>query len=489
LAYTITKTSGSVLTTVADGTIDNTTDLTLVGKNYSGYGQILNENFVALLENFSNSSQPSQPLSGQLWWDSTNKLLKVYTGTGFKVISSSTAASSAPSNAAAGDLWFDTTNTQLRVYNGSTWILVGPSFTAGTGTTGAIVDTITDNLSTNHVVVKFFVNESLVGIVSKDAAFTPQSTIAGFSTVAPGIQLSSAVTNAAFTGNASNTLSLNGLASSQFMRADANTSTTGTLSCLNNSGFTVGAANNFKIAISGSDTSLTNQTSNGNVNIAVNKSVGGVTNAIIINGSTGVASLAATPTALDNSTKIATTAYVDSNTLYANGSKTITGNILPDADGTRNLGSSSYRFSHVYADTLDGTALTAQYADLAERFESDSSYDAGTVVMLGGAAEITAVNEELSDNVFGVVSERAAFTMNNAAGSNETHPPVALTGRVRVKVLGAVNKGDRLVASGTLGTARAAALNEATSFNVIGRALEDKIDSGLGTVLTVVTVH
>ena len=92
MAYTVNKTSGAVLTTISDGTIDTTTDLILIGKNYAGYGEFLNENAVKLLENFANTSAPSSPLAGQMWWDTTNGLLKVYNGTTFKTVSSSTAA-------------------------------------------------------------------------------------------------------------------------------------------------------------------------------------------------------------------------------------------------------------------------------------------------------------------------------------------------------------------------------------------------------------
>ena len=69
MAYTVNKTSGALLATVSDGTIDNSTDLTFIGKNYSGYGELLNENFVKLLENFANTSAPSSPIAGQIWWD------------------------------------------------------------------------------------------------------------------------------------------------------------------------------------------------------------------------------------------------------------------------------------------------------------------------------------------------------------------------------------------------------------------------------------
>ena len=118
---------------------------------------------------------------------------------------------------------------------------------------------------------------------------------------------------------------------------------------------------------------------------------------------------------------------------------------------------------------LEGTATAAEYSDVAERFASDTAYEAGTVVALGGAEEITAVNEEASDEVFGVISSlsQAAFKMNGGAGNDETHPYVAMTGRVDVKVIGMVNKGDRLISASVPGYAKAAQKSECTAFNVI----------------------
>jgi hypothetical protein len=132
-------------------------------------------------------------------------------------------------------------------------------------------------------------------------------------------------------------------------------------------------------------------------------------------------------------------------------------------------------------------ATTALYADVAERFASDEIYEPGTVVELGGSAEITRVRHDASDTVFGVISTRPAFTMNGGAGDDHTHPPVAMTGRVPVKVTGIVNKGDRLISAGN-GMARAAQPGEATSFNVIGRALSSKSTTEAGAVEAIVTI-
>ena len=146
--------------------------------------------------------------------------------------------------------------------------------------------------------------------------------------------------------------------------------------------------------------------------------------------------------------------------------------------------------STAFVGNLTGTATAAQYSDVAERFASDTAYAPGTVVALGGAEEITQVNEEGSDEVFGVISslDQAAFKMNGGAGNDDTHPYIAMTGRVDVKVIGSVNKGDRLISASVPGYAKAATKAECTAFNVIGRALTGKTEAGQGSVLAAVRV-
>lgn len=487
MAYTVNRQSGAVLTTIADGTIDTSTDLTLIGKNYSGYGELLNENFVKLLENFANSTQPDSPISGQLWWDTTESILKVYTGSGFKVIGGSTSSAAQPGSAASGDLWFDNANDQLYVYNGSDWVLVGPSFTSVTGQSGAIVDTVIDNLGTSHVVVKLYASDALVATVSKDAAFQPGTAISGFATINPGIQISTSVTGATFRGSATNAQTLDNLDSTQFLRSDTNDSTTGSLSIQNDTGLIIGSDGDLALAIAGADARISNNNVDGDINFRVNKSVGGTVSALVIDGATGYASLNQSPAAGDDSTKIATTEWVLDNVLGTPGS--FGGDILPTTTNSYDLGSPTYIWDNVYANTLNGTAVEALYADLAERFEADAVYEPGTVVALGGSAEVTAVTEEVSNEVFGVVSGRAAYLMNSGAGTNETHPAIAMTGRVPVRVTGTVLKGQRLVSSSIPGVARAAKTDELNGFNVIGRSLEDKYTKEEGTVMSVVKIN
>ena len=137
----------------------------------------------------------------------------------------------------------------------------------------------------------------------------------------------------------------------------------------------------------------------------------------------------------------------------------------------------------IRANVVHALSTSAQYADVAERFEADAPMSAGAVVMVGGEAEITETTTDLSDQVFGVISEQPAYAMNAAAGNNESHPFVAMTGRTPVRVTGTVNKGDRLVTSSVKGCARAVATGESiTPFNVIGRALESSTDAGIKLV-------
>ena len=165
------------------------------------------------------------------------------------------------------------------------------------------------------------------------------------------------------------------------------------------------------------------------------------------------------------------------------GNLSLSGNVVPSANLTYNLGSPTTWWNNIY-----GTAVHAQYADLAERFAADSEYAPGTVVEMGGPNEITAAVADLSEDVFGVISTKAAYLMNSAAGTDSTHPPIAVQGRVPVRVTGIIRKGDRLVSAGN-GVARAGQRSEITAWNVIGRALENKTTTGEGVIEAVVKLN
>jgi hypothetical protein len=153
------------------------------------------------------------------------------------------------------------------------------------------------------------------------------------------------------------------------------------------------------------------------------------------------------------------------------------------ATGTQGIETDTGLSYNPSTNVLTTTASQAQYADVAERFEADAPMEIGSVVEVGGSAEITEATSEMSQDVFGVISHKPGYMMNAGAGSDETHPYVAMTGRTPVRVTGVVNKGQRLVTSATKGCARAVAQGESISpFNVIGRALESSTDAGIKLV-------
>jgi len=140
MAVTINKTDGTVLTTIQDGAIDTTnSNLTLIGRLYRNYGELVNENFVKLLENFANSSSPTTPIVGQLWYNTSTGVMSVYRSTGFISLAILTTSSAQPNIPRQGDLWFDTSDAQLKMYNGAEWIVVSPQFNSSQTKTGVFV--------------------------------------------------------------------------------------------------------------------------------------------------------------------------------------------------------------------------------------------------------------------------------------------------------------------------------------------------------------
>jgi hypothetical protein len=254
MAYQINKTTGTLLVNLADGQIDNTsTDISLIGKNYSGFGEAINENFVHMLENFANSSAPSTPLAGQLWWDTAEFRLKVYTGTAWTTGGGPIVGPRQPSMV-AGDLWINNDENQLYFFDGSDLELAGPIYNAFQGRSGPEVVTVLDSTGTSRTIVKYWVGGTLVGLWSK-IAFSPQNidTIAGFTgNVVKGFNVVDS--DFIFAGTASRTSSLvdsQGVVrtAAQFLASDSDDSTSGQLSVRNNNGLTIGLTDNNNIKV------------------------------------------------------------------------------------------------------------------------------------------------------------------------------------------------------------------------------------------------
>ena len=205
MAYTINKTDGTTLATITDGTINSTTSLTLIGKSYSGWGELLNEDLVKLLENSAGTSAPTAPLTGELWFDTSAGTLKVYNGSSFEVASGVNPSTSAPSSPSVGELWLNSTDDQVFVYTGDSvshqvndkWELLGPPFTATQGQSGFVIETIASSGGDKYV-ASMYAGTTRVAILSKET-FTPTATQTGFASIKAGITLNSTL-SAVFEG-------------------------------------------------------------------------------------------------------------------------------------------------------------------------------------------------------------------------------------------------------------------------------------------------
>ena len=489
MAFTINKTDGTVLTTVQDGTLDETTNLSLFGKNYAGYGELLNENQIKLLENFANTTAnaPDKPLTGQLFYDTTLKQIQVYDGTAFKAASGSIVSTTQPSTGAEGDLWYDSSNQQIYVYTGTSWILVGPIASSGSGTTGAVASTITDTGGTARSVLQSLLNDTVVAITSS-VAFTPAEAVSGFSTISEGINLSTAIGGNKLHGTATDSDALGGAAASTFMKSNADDTTTGTITIQKDASLVLGADGDVNFTQSGANFTLQNTASDGNVIININD--GGVqTTALTVTGSDASVTVANDLTVSGDIVVAGTLVGTVSQATVADTVKSIDANGVDlehfvtfvnssDSSSTANAlrtdGGLSYNPS---TNVLSTTASAAQYSDLAERYEADQPMQPGDVVKIGGDKEITKTTQQGDEQVFGVISTAPAYRMNADAGTHETHPYVALSGRVPCKVKGAVRKGDRLISSAEPGVAEAInTLEDTTIYAVIGRSLETNTD-------------
>jgi len=293
MAYTINKTDGSVVTTITDGTVDNTTSVQLFGKSFSGFGEGLNENLVKLLENAASTSAPIAPLKGELWFDTSTSQLKVYDGSAFKPTGAAKSQASAPTSPSAGDLWHDSDDDQLYIYTGSAFQLVGPVYTAGQTLSGWKIETLGSSAG-NKVVSSMYAGNTRVAILSKED-FTPSVTQTGFAAIKAGITLNSTLgavfdgtntqasfVNVAGTSNTSSTI----IAGGNFLRTDAADTTTGALTVDTDSGIIVGDAQELSVTVSSNDVTIAQTSQDKDLIFTVND--GGTTKtAFTIEGATG----------------------------------------------------------------------------------------------------------------------------------------------------------------------------------------------------------
>jgi len=189
MAYTVNKTDGSIVATVSDGQIDQgSTDLTLIGKNFSGFGDYLNENFIHLLENFAGQSQPSQPIVGQLWFDTSENRIKVYSGSEWKSVGTSSLSVSRPLDISTGDFWYNTSTAQLFFFDGTRDVLVAPLYSSAQGFSGVKVESVEDSDRRNKVITGIYSGGILMGYYSAQE-FQLRNPITDYNTVNQNLEV------------------------------------------------------------------------------------------------------------------------------------------------------------------------------------------------------------------------------------------------------------------------------------------------------------
>ena len=314
MAYTINKTDGTVVATIADGTIDTSTSLTLFGQNYSGFGELLNENLIKLLENSSSTSSPTSPLKGELWFDNNTGQLKVYNGTQFEPTGGAQSSATKPSNPSIGDLWLDSTNDQVFVYTGDSrthqihdeWELLGPAFTASQTQSGFVIETIASS-GGDKVVASMYAGTTRVAILSKET-FTPSASQTGFATIKAGITLNSTL-SAVFEGTTTSASALDVsstsntsasiIAGGNFLRSDVADTTVGALTVDTDSGVIIGDSQELTITVSSNDVKMAQTSEDKDFTISTNTG-GTQTDRLVITGASGAMAITGNVTITGN---------------------------------------------------------------------------------------------------------------------------------------------------------------------------------------------
>lgn len=450
MSYTINHYNGTNLATVADGTVDTSTDLTLIGKNYAGYGQSQNDNFVWLLENFANTTQPPNPVSGQIWYDSGNKKIKFWDGTYWRTGNGAETGTVAPAGLTAGDFYFNTASNQLYVYNGTTPILIGPQEVTNFGTTQMLSTSLLDNNNNPHAVIQGIAAGNVIFVISSDSfTLSGANSINGFDNIVQGLTLVNTTSSAngkttngyKFWGTASDSDRLGGVLASSYVTT--NTAIFSNTVNFGDNGFTVGPSVKLTVANVGGVPTIT---SAGNIVFYTTTALGSTKNPLVLNGTdvlpgvNGVSSLGSNGFQWQNiyASYVWSTANKSDNFnlggSYVQASVATVASTIVGRDSSGNIN----------ANTFNGTATAAQYADLAEKYLPEDDYDAGTVVSVS-QAEKEIKECGMGEIAIGVISTNPAYMMNKDLVGGVY---VALKGRVPVKIIGAVNKGDRIVPAG-----------------------------------------
>ena len=494
MPYTINRYSGAQLSVIPDGTVDNTTDITIVGKNYAGYGTAQNENFLYLLENFANNTPPPRPLSGQLWFDSSASKLKFYDGSKFHTSGGAEIGAIQPTGLTVGDFWFDTVNKQLYAWDGVEFVLIGPQAVPGSATTEMVSLSVRDTLGTAHTIISAVVNGKTVFIISPDAEFSLDANInpiTGFNKVHQGTTLVNTNNDAApgrtttyrYWGTATDSDRLGGYDANTYIRTD-NLIFNAVVN-FSDDGFTVGNTPKLRIYNQNATTPTIQNLLNDTINFETKVGSATVTpmqlvGANILPGADNVSSLGtnllrfSTVNAVTFNGLATQASTLTLGTGSAAASLTSTpGTIVARTTTDQSINGVTVTAGAIVGTYFVGTATSANYADLAEKYLTDVDYEVGTVVMVGGEKEVTACQP--GHRAVGAVSANPAYMMNSEL---EGGTFIALKGRVPCKVVGRVKKGNRLFAGGH----GSAAVADLQSPDVFAIALEDNNEQAVKLV-------
>lgn len=429
MAYQIDRYNQTILTVVEDGVIDQTTDLKLIGRNYQGYGEIQNENFLFLLENFANETEPNRPVDGQLWYDSLNNRMKFYDGDQWRAVNGADVSDQRPQGLASGDFWWDTDSNQLYIYDGGGYILVGPERT-GPGTTRIENIIIRDSLGDDHsalaVVIPSNANASSSGIVyiTCPDEFTVDindRVYPEFPRIKKGITLA----NTTDSGVSSPDSITWGTASSA-------------LGLVVNGDYVDGSQ--FLTQGTGEPVGITELTvSQLNIRDDVDTSLDGVS--MYLNGNEFIVEYDNTGLDAFTSIRVSDSSESIPQTIFTFGPS----GMMPGVTDRYDIGSTSMKVNEIHANLFEGTATSslyseAQNADLAEKYTSNQEYPVGTVMMVCDHFDHDVCPATSMGEAAGVVSENPAYIMNSQCKGQA----LGLKGRLPVRVQGPVNKGQKL---------------------------------------------
>jgi hypothetical protein len=461
MAYIINRYNGTVLTTVEDGTVNQTAELKFIGKNFAGYGEAQNENFLFLLENFAGSGAPTRPISGMLWFDSSTSKIKVYDGAKWKTTGGAEVDASAPTGLVEGELWWNNATNQLYSRNSSSeWVLIGPQG-AGLGVTQMQSLTLTDTVGNTHAVIASTIEDDIVYITSTDEfTIASSNAVTGFDLIKQGLTLvnttaaTAGVTSSehVYWGTASNAARLNGKLASEYVTAGDVNFTTGVT--FGDAGITLGNDEDLIINIDTDGVTPVIKlvrdelrfNSSSNVMVAAITATGilpGADNTFMLGNSSNKWNAMYANSFVGTATQADTLKVASS---YRSASTAATSNSIAARDSSGNLS----------AIIFNGTSTTARYADLAEKYSTGVEHPVGTAMSVCIHSGHEVCPSTASNRCIGVISLEPAFMMNSEAEGQY----VGLKGRVPVRVTGPVNKGQSVyaMAAGVCSTITTSAL-------------------------------